>query len=235
MQLPTGSLQKAYLQLIEPSYKGASGLGSQRGTVKFMFNPKEYSITKSGSWTLKTTLNDPVAMPEFGGADAATMTVDVFLDATDPVRRPTSLKAALTTLYSCCEPLKETVDSNKPSPPFVIFGWGTTMSFPSILKSVTVKYTQFRPDGTPIRANATLTLQEVPSAKKFQNPTSGGLAALRTHTVVDGDSLPFIAHQEYGSPNGWRAVAEANGIDDPMRLPPGSRLLVPPANDAGIG
>lgn len=224
---PAGPLQKAYLQLVAPSYKGASGLGSPRGTVKFMFNPKEYSITKTSEWNSSKALDETVSMPHFVGAGPATLTVEVFLDATDPVRRPASLRAALATLYSCCGPLKETVEKDTPSPPFVIFGWGTTMSFPSILKSVTVKYTQFRPDGTPIRANASLSLEEVPSARKFQNPTSGGLAALHTHTVIDGDSLASVAHREYGNPNNWRALAEANSIDDPMRLPPGRRLLVP--------
>lgn len=231
-QLPTGSLQKAYLLMMTPSYKGASGLGMVRDEVSFMFNPKEYSVTKSAGWTDKSTKEKSVAMPEFTGAAPATLSVDVFLDATDPVRRPLSIKDALRRLFNACVPLPDTVDSDKPSPPFVIFGWGTTISFPSYLKSVTVKYTMFHPDGTPLRANASLSLVEVPAKKSFQNPTSGGLVALRTHTVVDGDSLASIAQRQYGRPNNWRAIAEANGIDDPMRLPPGNRLLVPPTDSA---
>lgn len=220
--------------MVKPSYEGASGSGDGLDVVKFMFNPKEYSITKAAVWTNISPADSTkrVAMAQFVNADPATLTVDVFLDATDPTRRPASIKNALKKLFDACGPLPDTVDSNVPSPPFVIFGWGTTISFPSYLKSVTVKYTMFHPDGTPLRANASLSLVEVPAKKSFQNPTSGGLAALRTHTVVDGDSLASIAHRQYGRPNNWRAIAEANAIDDPMRLPPGNRLLVPPTDAA---
>ena len=60
-----------------------------------------------------------------------------------------------------------------------------------------------------------------------QNPTSGSLAARSTHQVVAGDSLPLLAWREYGDPTAWRAIAEANEIDDPMILPPGAELLLP--------
>ena len=49
--------------------------------------------------------------------------------------------------------------------------------------------------------------------------------------MVAGDSLASIAYREYGAPAYWRALAEANGIDDPLRLRPGTRLLVPPAEE----
>jgi nucleoid-associated protein YgaU len=45
---------------------------------------------------------------------------------------------------------------------------------------------------------------------------------------VQGDTLTSVAQQEYGDPGLWRALADANGVDDPMRLPAGARLLVPP-------
>jgi len=47
-----------------------------------------------------------------------------------------------------------------------------------------------------------------------------------------GDSLPAVAYREYGNPNLWRALAEANGVDDPLRLRPGTSLLVPSRSDA---
>jgi nucleoid-associated protein YgaU len=60
-----------------------------------------------------------------------------------------------------------------------------------------------------------------------QNPTSGTLEAHRSRTVVAGDSLPLIAYAEYGDPGSWRTIAEANGIDDPLRLRAGTGLLIP--------
>jgi nucleoid-associated protein YgaU len=60
-----------------------------------------------------------------------------------------------------------------------------------------------------------------------QNPTSGGYDVRRVHRTVAGDSLASIAFAEYGAPTSWRALAAYNGIDDPMRLPVGTTLLLP--------
>ena len=50
--------------------------------------------------------------------------------------------------------------------------------------------------------------------------------------MVEGDSLASVAFHEYGNPTMWRALAEANGIDDPLRVRPGTRLLVPRPDEA---
>src|SRR5690606_25377152 len=125
--------------------------------------------------------------------------------------------ADVQTLLDCVTPMSSTISSNTPSPPWVVFGWGTFTSFVAIVKQVQAQYTMFRPDGTPIRATCTFTLEEVPTTPPpRQNPTSGALATHRTHVVVAGDTLPSVAQREYGDPTRWRALAEANGIDDPM-------------------
>ena len=72
-----------------------------------------------------------------------------------------------------------------------------------------------------------LEMQEVVAPTPGQNPTSGGLATMRTRTMVDGDTLASIAFGEYRNANMSRALAIANGIDDPMRVRPGTTLLVP--------
>ena len=43
----------------------------------------------------------------------------------------------------------------------------------------------------------------------------------------DGDSLASIAFHHYRDPTRWRAIAEANGIDDPLHLKRGSVLSIP--------
>ncbi|MDX6705728.1 MAG: hypothetical protein QOI48_1574, partial [Solirubrobacteraceae bacterium] len=47
------------------------------------------------------------------------------------------------------------------------------------------------------------------------------------HVVRDGDSLASIAYQAYGDATQWRTIAQANGIDDPLRLRSGRTLSVP--------
>lgn len=50
----------------------------------------------------------------------------------------------------------------------------------------------------------------------------------RTYTVVAGDTGTRISEQFYGVPDGWGAIAAANGIDpsDPLRV--GVELEIPP-------
>jgi nucleoid-associated protein YgaU len=45
--------------------------------------------------------------------------------------------------------------------------------------------------------------------------------------VKRGQNISLIAWLEYGDPDQWRPIAEANGIDNPRQLPPGTRLLIP--------
>jgi nucleoid-associated protein YgaU len=209
---------------------GALGGGSQ-GQLTFRFNPKEYTVKKTANWKRKPARGaKQAAMPEFTGANPRELSLEIFLDASDS--QSGSVVADLELLFSCCAPTSQTLGQNKPSPPFVLFGWGSTMSFTAVMKSVSAKYTMFRADGTPTRAVCTVTLEELPNETPRQNPTSGGIAARRTHTVVAGDSLPLIAYREYGDPGLWRALANANAIDDPLRLRSGLRLLIPPADEA---
>ena len=51
-------------------------------------------------------------------------------------------------------------------------------------------------------------------------------------TVKRGQTLASIATQEYGDPRMWRPIADANGIDDPMRLHPGTLLVLPAVLDS---
>jgi nucleoid-associated protein YgaU len=60
-----------------------------------------------------------------------------------------------------------------------------------------------------------------------QNPTTRGTAGLRSHIVHDGDSLHSISYEAYGDATRWRAIAEANGIDNPLRLRRGTSLTIP--------
>jgi nucleoid-associated protein YgaU len=229
------ALEKAYIKFLEPWMIGGSrgGPTTVRGHSKidFKFNPKEYTIQKSASWDRKPS---PAARkaspPEFKGAQGRSLTLELFLDETDS--KAGDVSEIVETLFDCLAPLHKMIATNRPLPPFVMFGWGGTQNFTAYLKSVSAKYTLFRDSGVPMRAVCTVTMEEVPDGQARQNPTSGGLAPLRTHTVVEGDTLQSIAYREYHDPTLWRALAEANHIDDPFRLRAGRTLRVPQPADA---
>jgi nucleoid-associated protein YgaU len=109
----------------------------------------------------------------------------------------------------------------------VTFRWGSVNLPQSVPVSLTVQYVHFHANGEPIRATVELELAQAMKAEQGQNPTTRGVAGLRVHRLQDGDSLASLAHDAYDDPTRWRAIAEANGIDDPMALRRGMELSIP--------
>lgn len=113
--------------------------------------------------------------------------------------------------------------------PMVILIWGNFVSPLSYVQNLNVRFTRFDKTGAPIRAEGSITLQAYPVSQTAQNPTSGGEVPRAAVTHIDGESLAHNAFREYRSAARWRDLAEANDIDDPMRIPAGRRILVPAA------
>lgn len=225
----------AGLQLYQPPPAGGSQPGGPLGSpVAFMFNPNELSLRKSASWIPHVVRSaEDVGVAEFGGSGPRELTLTVFLDATDTHDK--SVQQRVDKLLTCCVPTKASIAAKAPSPPWVKFMWGQfqTVSFYSYVSQVDATYKLFDPDGTPLRATCALTLTEISGSKPGQNPTSGTLSAQRVHRLVAGDTLEMLAYHEYGDATRWRVIAEANDIDDPVRLKPGLQLLLPSGDGRG--
>ena len=214
------AIEKAYIALTQPKPGG-----SEIGRVTFMYNPKEFSYTKSASWERKPAKGAKKAPPlEFKGTQPSALTVEVFLDGYESGK---DISKDIDTLTQCCQPTADSITSKKPTPPWVIFGWGSKVHLKAYVKSVAVKCTMFDQTGLPLRATCTVTMEEVGVDAAAQNPTSGSKTTMRSHQMIAGDTLPSVAYLEYGDAAGWRALAEANDVDDPLRLPVGTRLMVP--------
>jgi nucleoid-associated protein YgaU len=220
---------KASLQLYQPPAAGGDQPGGPLGgPITFMFNPNELSLNKTASWIVHRTRGaEDVGVAEFQGSGPATLSVTIFLDATDTHSKV--VQTNVETLLTCCVPTKASIAAKAPSPPWVKFSWGQfqTVSFYAYITSINATYKLFDPDGTPLRATCAMSLTEISGSTPGQNPTSGTLTAQRVHQLVAGDSLEMLSYQEYGDPTLWRIIAEANDIDDPVRLRPGTQLLLP--------
>jgi nucleoid-associated protein YgaU len=220
-------LAHAYLEIRTPPPSGTRDApGPTSGRIEFQFNPKELTLTKTAKWKRDAERGAKKSgAPQFLGAEPAKLSLEMFLDASR--KMDDSVVRRVEQLFSCCVPTETTRAQQKASPPWVVFHWGALTGFPAHLTSVSVKYTLFTPAGLPVRAVCTIALEEMGGEVGRQNPTSGALEARSVHTLVAGDSLASLAHREYGDPTRWRAIAEANDIDDPMRLPAGRTVLLP--------
>jgi len=204
--------------------------------VECWFNPKEYTIQKQNQWKVEPVVGSALPTAQFGGGQPRKLTLDLLFDSTDS---DLDLRAVTDRLFKMMEIDKALASSsgkNSGRPPMITFTWGGTVTFKAVADSLSVQYMLFRPDGTPIRAQAKLSLIQVEKAsdksskgggKGGNNPTTRALPGIGSHLVRDGDSLPSIAYAHYRDATRWRAIAEANGIDDPLRLRRGSTLSIP--------
>ena len=223
-------LEHAYLQLFEPSKDGSLDKpGPSMGKIEFQFNPKELTLAKTASWQPDTGKGKKNSTPQYKGPQPSKLTLEMFFDAS--ATRNDSVVKRVEQLFTCCVPTPDSHQRKKSSPPWVLFRWGSLTGFVAYISSVQANYTLFTAAGLPIRATCTVTLEEIKGEPPGQNPTSGGLVPRKAHTVVDGDTLAAIAYAEYGDPALWRAVAELNRLDDPMRLAPGSTVLLPTTDE----
>lgn len=121
-------------------------------------------------------------------------------------------------------------------PPVLLFVWGPFL-FECTMAECSIVYTRFDGGGDPVRATADFTVKEEPSLLGLlpTNPTSGGLPGRQRHVVTQGEDLPSIATSAYGTPGAWRAVAAANGIDDPLRVRAGHTVYLPNPSELARG
>ena len=111
--------------------------------------------------------------------------------------------------------------------PLVVLLWGNFVSPVSYVDSVETNFIRFNDRGEPTRAQGHLAITQYPTSLDAQNPTSGGDVGRRQLEVYDGDQLSHLAFRAYHQPSHWRDIADANGIDDPLRVRAGRTLVIP--------
>jgi hypothetical protein len=208
--------------------------------LKFNFNPAKISLTAGGTWENKPNKNkQPV--PQFSGSKPLSMELELTFDDGEAARATDlSVSQKVKLLISWTQPTEPSVKKKKPHPPLVRFTWGASVSvtkkspswFLAYVESVNVTFTMFDVDGEPTRATVKVGLKEIADDYEKQNPTSGSRVGHDSHLLLQGESLPQLAHRYYEKPALWRGIAAMNGIDDPSRLRPGTRISIPPIEDA---
>jgi hypothetical protein len=224
--LTGGQLEKAMLRVVDGD--------PETRELRFMYNPHELTTQKASNWNRPQQQGArSSSRPQFTGAGPQTVSMEIWFDAWD--NDDADVTASVKTLFEWTRPTPQSITRNLPRPPVLGFEWGSNQILEDLqvfLKSVNARYVLFKPDGTPVRASATIALEEVTPDPARQNPTSGARESRRSHLLDAGDSLAATAYREYGDPALWRGLAAFNGIDDPLRVEPGTRILVPTAAEA---
>lgn len=193
-----------------------------------LFNPTEYTVEDSNKWDDQDR-NTQKPELQFTGGDRKKLTMELFFDsyeAGEDVRQYTRRVANLLE-----------VDPQKNRPPVCTIEWGETSSqapndadfpFVGVLETLKQQFVLFKHDGTPVRAKLSVAFKQfrLPEDELKRKPRRSSFPA-KTYTVRQGDTMSGIAGRLWRRPEDWRLIADANEIEDPRRLQPGQRLVVP--------
>jgi len=203
-------------------------------TIQVLFNPTDYTITKTNTWNFKQVKGKSLPPASFGGGNPREIALSLLLDVS--LLRGKSVLDITNKLFKMMDvPSGAGAGGSTSAPAFVTFRWGAVDTFKAVCTSLTVAYQLFQPNGVPIRADVKLQLKQAGdassassgSANRAQNPTTRARSGLAIHTVRDGDTLPSIAYRAYGDATRWRVIAESNGVDNPFHLRRGAALTLP--------
>lgn len=187
--------------------------------IAVLFNPQEYSLVREINYAQAQIPGLSAPVLQFVSGNAQSLEMELLADsyeAQDDVRKITSKIVDLMNIQPSTH-----------APPPLLFAWGS-LAFSCVLSRATQRFILFAASGVPVRARLQVTFTEFRNkdleVKEIKRETAD---YSRFCVVVQGDTLSAIAGRVYENPKLWRPIALRNGIDDPRRLRPGLRLIVP--------
>lgn len=207
-------------------------------TFPVMYNPEEFTLAQGNNFAEVGIPGLHASPVQYVRGKTRTLSMELFFDTYESRE---DVRAYTGDIVGLLAKLPQTH-----APPVLLFSMGR-LQFQCVLTEAGQRFTMFLPDGTPVRCTMTIQLMEYvrvdvtvergvffgsPTASAVANAAVGTARSLLTgapneHLVHAGDTLSGLAAQFLGDPARWRDIAELNGIDDPLRLAPGTRLLIP--------
>lgn len=245
MGLFSGELQK--MKIIAYTDKNFSLKRPDVEPYEVLINPEHYSITYGTASSDQTAQGSSEVRSAFRNRLAQTLTFKFLFDGTGVIKKDQGLLAGLASglaipglnagppdVAKMLSDFKKVVydyDSTTHQPPFVQLQWGLLL-YNCKLTNMTVSFKLFKPDGTPLRAEADCTFEGVIDEEKLagiENRQSPDLTHIRT--VKEGDTLSLMCYREYGDSKYYYQVAKFNGLTNFKTLVPGTTLLFPPLSN----
>lgn len=228
----SGSLEKMLVQAYDDSK-----YTRKAGEMKVLINPEKYTHAFTICYNDRQGQGSNGGSPSFNKIPSDRVGFELVFDGTGVI--PTSIPGVVP--YTG-DGVARQVDEFKNlvfsyagsihSPRYLRLTWGTLL-FNCRLKELTLTYTLFKPDGTPLRARADASFlgyndeEELAKQAKKSSPDM-------THviTVKAGDTLPLLCWQVYGSSDPYLRVARFNGLAGFRDLRVGTQLVFPPLEAA---
>lgn len=209
--------------------------------IPVQFNPTEFSLDKGAQIAEIVIPGLDTPLLQFVRGQNEKMTLDLFFDTTEDGmgQNATSVTTLTDTIYQLVK-----IEPGSHAPPVCTFYWGTKFpgsdvsfhlgsqvrnAFKCVVESIKQKFTLFSPEGIPLRATLTVTLREYKTlTEQTAQLNLHSPDRTQSHIIQRGETLSGIAVQHSLKAGEWRAIADANQIEDPRRLVVGMFLTVPP-------
>lgn len=179
------------------STDSAKGMSPPEHYMDVMFNPASYQIDSTAVYSKATEISQRKEYLQFSELKARTLSLELYFDT---VNGNTSLKDTLLgvsaqlkeVFFNSADDVRPMVDKlheliefqgrNESVPPVVEFHWGGFV-FRGVIISMQEKYDLFLPDGRPVRATVSVTMQEY-----LDPPAKGGLAGKEANKAANSIS-----------------------------------------------
>lgn len=204
------------------------------GDYTALINPESYSITQGTNINEKSAQGASVPVNGYNKGTPQTISFKILFDGTGVIKQNTvgvtilgGSNSAVTDDIKNFKKVVYDYQSDTHQPPYVQIQWGVLL-FNCMLTNLTINFKLFKPDGTPVRAEADCTFNGVIDDKKLaalENKQSPDLTHIRT--VLKGDTLPLMCYREYGDSKYYFEVARFNGLTDLKKLEPGTKIYFP--------
>ncbi|MDX7999511.1 hypothetical protein FE394_09920 [Xenorhabdus sp. Reich] len=218
-------IERGLAKLTINAYKDREGK-IRAGTVQAMYNPDSLQLDYQTDYQQSQAINSEKQSSIYVQAKPAGLSLELIFDATMPGNK-TPVEAQLMQLKQLCS-----VDATSNETRFLQIKWGKMRwenrgYFAGRAKGLSVNYTLFDRDATPLRARVILTLvadESLVLQETEQNLKSPAKIALR---VQDGVSLALMAAGTASTLSGgvdYLSLAWQNGLDNLNGFVPGEIL-----------
>jgi hypothetical protein len=201
------------------------------GTFAAYLNPNEITMSyemeydsAQGSGTTNSRMNFKKVKP-------GDLSLTFFLDGTGANGRPSDINQRKNFVQKQVEHFQVVTGYNGDihRPNYLKVVWGTLPVKRCVLKSATIAYKMFNPDGVPLRAVITAAFTDNSDDQTRVAVTQDKSADLiHVRVVKEGDTLPALCYDIYGDPGYYLEVARANRINDFRKLTSGVKIFFPP-------
>lgn len=207
------------------AYKTAERQASDEvGVFEAFVNPAEYTRSYEAEYSTPQGAGTTGQQQRFQRIKPGDLQLSFFLDGTGANGRPLDVQAKVDDFMAITG-----FNGAIHEPNHLIVAWGRIEVRRCVLKSASIAYKLFRPDGTPLRAVISATFSEsIDEATRVATEQKESPDLTHVRVLAAGQTLPMLCHAIYGDVTRAPAVARANGLDGFRGLPAGTRLRFPP-------